>query len=393
MRAQIAMEQAERSGASQTSPRYGQQGQIRPEDTQDVERRVVPGLNPQLERGSGVGREQPSDWVERQTDFPAGTGSRYRDPNAEPRGPASTGESFTSGPSMQGPPSEQRYMSREDMRRTGSDAVGYPAGRGSYYPESPESPVERASTGESFTSGPDVARGAGESRKPSTTDYPAGTGSVYRDPRYQDTERASTGEYFTAGPDVGSREGGAERRRSATDYPAGTGSVYRDPRYQDTERASTGEYFTSGPEATGRAPSGAPSGYYPSAPSGQAPREQGMTAAAVSKAKGMTQTVTEKAKSVDTGKVASTMGAKGRDVSHMVSGKAKELEESRGAEDFANRAGEVIGRAIRKTASVTKELTSGFKKGMSSEHKEKPPEYSETTTTETRRVIRQEEEK
>lgn len=183
------------------------------------------------------------------------------------------------------------------------------------------------------------------------------------------------------------RAGEARERaaRGTTDYPAGTGSVYRDPNAQSYERASTGEYFTAGPEATGEAPRSPPSGYY-------AREEPGAPSTPVSKVKGMTQTVAEQTKA-GTGKVVSTAAVKGKEVSHMVSGKAKEFEESKGAEEFANRAGEVIGRTVRKTMAVAKELTSGLRKGMSSKHEETAPERKEVTTTETRRVVREEEEK
>jgi hypothetical protein len=316
MRAQIEMEQAERSrrGEAERGSNLGPEEERARQAERGSPHRGM-GETQQAQMASwGKEGEQPSGRMTKDTDYPAGTGSRYRDPNAEPRGPASTGESFTGGPSVERP--EQRYMSKEDMRRTGSDAVGYRAGTGSYYPESPEAPTERASTGESFTSGPDVAGRAG----------------------------ARTG------------------KPSATDYPAGTGSVYRDPNYQDTERASTGEYFTSGPEATG-APRAPPPGYY-------AREQPSMTSAAVSKAQGVTQKVTEKARTMDTGAMASSVVSKGKDVSHKVTSKAKEFNESNKAEDMASRAGETIGKALRKTIAVAKGMSSGLKKGMSGERGE-----------------------
>jgi hypothetical protein len=374
MRAQIEMEQAERSrrGEVERGSDLGPEGERARQAERGSPHRGM-GETQQAQMASwGKEGEQPTGRMTKDTDYPAGTGSRYRDPNAEPRGPASTGESFTGGPSVERP--EQRYMSKEDMRRTGSDAVGYRAGTGSYYPESPEAPTERASTGESFTSGPDVAGRAGaRTGKPSATDYPAGTGSVYRDPHYQDTERASTGEPFTGGPSIErpseqrymSRE---EMRRTGSDavgYRAGTGSYYPESPEAPTERASTGEYFTSGPEATG-APRAPPPGYY-------AREQPSMTSAAVSKAQGVTQKVTEKARTMDTGAMASSVVSKGKDVSHKVTSKAKEFNESNKAEDMASRAGETIGKALRKTIAVAKGMSSGLKKGMSGERGETGP--------------------
>lgn len=242
----------------------------------------------------------------------------------------------------------------------------------------------RASTGEPFTSGPDITRRETAQERSSERTYPAGTGSLYRDPSREPMGPASTGEPFTSGPEVSGRGRPSEAgMRSELDYPAGTGSRYRDSNVQPTERASTGEYFTSGPEATGEAPRSPPSGYY-------AREEPGMPSAPVSKAKGMTQTVAEQTKA-GTGMIVSTAAVKGKEVSHMVSGKAKEIEESRGAEEFANRAGEVIGRTVRKTMAVAKELTFGLKKGMTPKNKGAAPERVETT--ETRTAVRSKEEK
>jgi len=244
----------------------------------------------------------------------------------------------------------------------------------------------RASTGEPFTSGPDITRERTTQEGPSERTYPAGTGSRYRDPNREPMGPASTGEPLPSGPEVSGKERPSEAgRRSELDYPAGTGSRYREPGYQPSGYASTGEYFTAGPEATGEAPRSPPSGYY-------AREEPGTPSAPVSKAKGMTQTVAEQTKA-GTGMIVSTAAVKGKEVSHMVTGKAKEFEESRGAEDFANRAGVVIGRTVRKTMAVAKELTSGLRKGMTPKHEETAPERKEVTTAETRRVVREEEEK
>jgi hypothetical protein len=127
--------------------------------------------------------------------------------------------------------------------------------------------------------------------------------------------------------------------------------------------------------------------------------------------------VTDKARSsMEGGGVTSTVASKGRDVSHMVTEKVKAAEGSNKAEDFANRAGEVIGRALRKTVSVTKEMTSGLKKGldpergkgkesmqgqestssresMTQERTGTEPRYAEETTRETRKVVRSEDER
>lgn len=409
MRAEYAMEQAERSGGGEgergsslgpeeerrrqmgREPHAGmgetQQAQMamwgksteRPYETGSMApepRRASTGEP--FTSGPDITRERTTQEGPSERTYPAGTGSRYRDPNREPTGPASTGEPFTSGPEISG-------GERSSEVGRGSE-TNYPAGTGSRYRDPNREPTGLASTGEPFTSGPDISGGErSETGRRSETDYSAGTGSRYRDPGYRPSGYASTGEPFTSGPER--RAGEAEERpvRGTTDYPAGTGSVYRDPNVQSYERASTGEYFTAGPEATGMAPRSPPSGYY-------AREEPSMTPGPVSKAKGMTQTVAEQTKA-GTGKVVSTAAVKGKEVSHMVSGKAKELEESRGAEEFANRAGEVIGRTVRKTMAVAKELTSGLRKGISSssKHEETAPERTEVT--ETRRVVREEEEK
>lgn len=181
------------------------------------------------------------------------------------------------------------------------------------------------------------------------TTYPAGTGSMYRDPNVQPTGRASTGEPFTSGPSMAGMERG-ERMSSVTYYPAGTGSVYRDPNAPPTGRASTGEYFTSGPEATGQAPREVPSGYY---------------------------------------------GPEGPGMAPTVPPKAKGVEQSRRAEDIASRAGEVIGKTIRKTVAVTKEMGHGIRKGLGQERKKASPESkemteAEATTTDVRSVVQPE---
>jgi len=101
----------------------------------------------------------------------------------------------------------------------------------------------------------------------------------------------------------------------------------------------------------------------------------------------------------------------------MVSEKAKAAEGSNKAEEYASRAGEVIGRALRKTVSVTKGMTSGLKRGLEPERKRQQqgmagqetmerrpamegqeriapePQYTEETTRETRKVTRSEDER
>gem|GEM_PF-1250722 len=282
---------------------------------------------------------------------------------------ASSGESFTSGPSV------SRMTERREAERE-------------RYEQAPR--LERASSGEYFTSGPAIPeREAGEKRVVYERTYPAGTGSSYK-LHGPPLERASTGESFTSGP----REIGAERRErmepSERTYRAGTGSMYRLDQ-PPLERASTGESFTSGPEPTGHPPAQPPAEYgREEAPSRQAPTERvkGMAAGVTTTAKGATRAVSERlGTSEGREQVTSTAVSRGKDVSHMVTEKAREFGESNRAEDVAARAGETIGKVLRKTISVAKGMSSGLKRGMGeSEERREGMEYRETSEVERGRI-------
>jgi hypothetical protein len=72
--------------------------------------------------------------------------------------------------------------------------------------------------------------------------------------------------------------------------------------------------------------------------------------------------------------VSSTFVSKTKAVTSDLTGKAKEFNESNRAEDIAGRAGETLGRVIRRTAAVAKEMTEGFRRGIGREEEKRREE-------------------
>ncbi|MBI0583719.1 MAG: hypothetical protein ISF22_05770 [Methanomassiliicoccus sp.] len=363
MRAQLAMEEAQRSkgeGADISGLNPQEEERRRAMQREDPYRGLGETQKAQMAMWGKEGSQRPPTEEEQRAmgqerrQYPAGTGSVYHDPKMTTRESASSGESFTGGPSLTG----------GEVRRIETGQASYPAGTGSVYHDPKMTTRERASSGESFTGGPRMSEEEARRKEAEYPRYAAGTGSVYRDPNMTTRERASSGESFTGGAQFtegGPRPSGAERGA----YSAGTGSVYRDPNMATRERASTGESFTGGmkyaEEEAWERRQAQPAG---TGAEREMPREPptGMTETS------MAGKATATAKGVG-GDIKSTT----KDVTHKVTSKAKELEKS-SPEDMANRAGLIIGKAIRKTVAVTKEMGSGLRKGLGREHEESAPE-------------------
>jgi hypothetical protein len=252
-------------------------------------------------------------------------------------------------------------MTKEEMRRTGSDQVGFPAGSGSFYSETGEKPTGIAGPEGSFgrsghmPSGKQYAEGGLGAGRPSErnlsqeemrrtgsdqVNYPAGSGSFY----------SETGEKPTgiAGP-----EGSFGR---SGHMPSGREYAEKNVSEQEIQQGRMGARPTVETAAPGKM--------------GQATgmvKEKG--GAAMEKGKEYGNVAMSKGK-----EVSSTFVSKTKAVTSDLTGKAKEFNESNRAEDIAGRAGETLGRVIRRTAAVAKEMTEGFRRGIGREEEKRREE-------------------
>jgi hypothetical protein len=355
------------------------------------------------------------------TDFPAGTGSYYSETFVKPTGSA-TDEKSSGWDQIAASDRRRmeagRRLSMEEMRRTGSDQTNYPAGTGSYYSETFVKPTGSA-TDERSSGWDEVTRMERERATESNrrmeemrrtgsdrTDYPAGSGSYYSEtfvkPTGSATDERSSGWDAIAASDRRRMEAGMrgqemptgrnltmdEMRRTGSDqvnYPAGGGSYYNETferpvgsagpesSFGRTERIPSGRQYAESETMQGRM------GAYPAAEPGPTGR-MGKTAAATTgmvKERGgqASEMMKEKGgQAMDKSKeVGTTVVSKTKGVSSQLSTRAKEFSQKNPPEDVAHRAGESLGRAIRKTVAVAREMTSGFRKGLNPEKHEEPP--------------------
>jgi hypothetical protein len=161
-------------------------------------------------------------------------------------------------------------------------------------------------------------------------------------------------------------------------YPAGTGGHYQRSPDAPAYRASSGESFTGG----------AP--FHEGQPSEQIARpgvDVSRAGAYPSQEPAPTNKMAQKA--AVAGATVKETGAgvvsKSKEYGQRMTDKAREYDKSGRAEESANRAGESIGRAIRKAMVLGKEMSSGIRKGLGRESesrgKERPrdeePRYRE----------------
>ncbi len=298
-------------------------------------------------------------------------------------------------------------MTQDEMRRSGSDETAYRAGSGSYYSETFEKPTGSAGPESSFgrneriPSGRKYAEGGmsdqdtrrmmtqDEMRRSGSdqTNYPAGTGSYYSEtfvkPSGSATQERTSGWNERMERGRQSEIAAAERnltqdemRRMGSDqvnYPAGGGSYYTETferptgsagpesSFGRTERVPSGRQYAESETTMGRM------GAYPSAEPSTTSKVGQTAAVATGTMKEMGGTVVTKTKGVTS----------------QIGTKAKEFTESNRAEDIAHRAGESLGRAIRKTVAVAKEMASGFNRGVNpkKESREMAPEGAEGDIT------------
>ena len=372
MKAQLAMEEAERSSRSGERGSY-----LTPQEEQ--QRRVLKGSGDpyrgygETQRAEmamwegGEGRPQPGgesmeyrtareiqrDWRGSQGAYVSPSEEELRLREQTLRRTPSDVDMPRRAPSVEAPAGGGYGMTpvgmtgkREEERRT--EPTAYRAGSGSYYSETFERPTGTAGPESSFgrtermPSGKQYAERGQEAppRKMMTreemrrsgydeTAYPAGSGSYYS----ETFERPSG----TAGPE--SSFGRTERMPSGQQYARREAMM---PTTEGTMQERTGERPSGEMAPTARASQAAGS-------AGEAIKERGGQAVSMGK------------------DVGSTVVSRTKGVTSQVTSKAREFSESNRAEDVANRAGEALGRAIRKTVSVAREMSSGVRKGLERE--------------------------
>ena len=385
-------------------------------------------------RGPSSARNLTMDEMRRtgsdRTDYGAGTGSYYSETFVKPTGSAtdekSSGWDEVTRTERERASEDNRRMG--EMRRTGSDRTDFPAGTGSYYSETFVKPTGSATDEKSSGWDQIVASdrrrmeaGMMERERPAgrqltmeemrrtgsdRTDYGAGTGSYYSETFVKPTgsatdERSSGWDQIVASDrrrmeaGMGGREMPSgrnltmeEMRRTGSDqvnYPAGGGSYYTETferpvgsagpesSFGRNERIPSGRQYAESETMQGRM------GAYP-APEPTPTGRMGKTAAATTgmmKERGgqASEMVKEKGGQamVKSKEVGTTVVSKTKGVTSQITTRAKEFNQKNPPEDVAHRAGESLGRAIRKTVAVAREMTSGFRKGLNPEKHEEPP--------------------
>jgi hypothetical protein len=290
----------------------------------------------------------------------------------------------------------EKALTEEEMRRTGSARVAYESGTGSYYSEMPDQPTGSAGPESSFgrneriPSGRQYAEGGmsdQDSRRMMTQDemrrsgsdqtaYSAGSGSYYTETFERPTgsagpessfgrkERTPSGRQFAEGGEEfgpsGRNLSQDEMRRTGsnqTNYPAGGGSYYT-----ETFERPTG---SAGPESSFGRTERIPSGRQYAGEAGRMGATGTMGA--------MGGEVITQGKAVGGTAIAKTQG-----VTSQISTKAKEFSANNPPEEVAHRAGESLGRAIRKTVAVAKGMASGFNRGLNPEKSKESPAAPES---------------
>ncbi|WP_147654355.1 hypothetical protein [Methanomassiliicoccus luminyensis] len=355
------------------------------------------------------------------TDYPAGTGSYYSETFVKPVGRASPESEFNEPFRNREPPAHTRELTEEEMRRSGSDRTDYPAGTGSYYSETFVKPYGRASP-ESYWNEPIRNR-----EPPARRVKAAPETHRKRTERHHPVKKSKTVRHVEEARPVPARKA-AVHRELVHDRPRARAyapeerpvpktspfDVRREPLYETvTYKETVPERYVERWEIKPGQPDkflgeryigpgeSVPERRVVESTPGRRVEERGVfederewvdprTAGHFrGKAHAAWGRGSESAQRYGTEAVSRSrdwghrIGEWGRETSHRAGEWGREAEEraresasGRDAEDTAYSAGATIGGALRRMASVSRELSSGFREGMGDEYPERQWEES-----------------